>query len=126
MNFKAKSADLNGDDKREFVRFEFLKLAHVFLVIPTETESFREIQKDSIEAWANDVSEGGMRLEMVQPLNLDLIYKIVFEFENKQLVEVYGRIVWLRDNHAGVRFLLADQDIRARIRAIGAKITDRT
>ena|SRR5665213_2067251 len=116
--FEDQKDHLTVNEKREFARFEFLKSVHVFPVSTTEPGVLDEIPKDSIESWADDMSEGGMRVEITRPLSLNLIYKIAFEFEKKQMVEVYGRIVWTRDSHAGIRFFLMEPDLRERIRAL--------
>jgi hypothetical protein len=108
-------------EKRRFDRFDFQKSAQVFPVLPSKSGNIYEVQKDPIEAWVNDISEGGVRLEVVHSFASDALLKLNFELEKNKTVETYGKIVWSHDNHSGIHFMMADHRLRKDIKAIGRK-----
>jgi hypothetical protein len=109
------------DEKRKFNRFDFQKTVQVFPVLPSSSGNIFEVQKKPIEAWANDISEGGLRLEAADSFDPNFLLKLNLELVEDQSVEVYGKIIWSRDSHCGVRFMLVDKKLRKGIHAISAK-----
>ncbi len=119
--------ELNGKnmqnlvEKRRFDRFEFQKSVQVFPVLPSLSGNIFEIQNKPIEAWANDISEEGLQLEVSQTFNPNFLLKLNFDFGKNKSVEAYGKIIWSYDYHSGLRFMLVDQHLREQIQSIGEK-----
>ncbi len=108
-------------EKRKHGRVEFQKSVQVFPVIPSRSGHIFEVQEKPVPAWANDISEGGLRLETSQAYDPNFLLKLNFEVEEDKAVEVFGKVIWTRDHHCGVRFMLVDQDMRKGIRALSPK-----
>lgn len=109
------------EEKRRYQRIDFQKPVQVFPVLPSQSGNIFEVQKESIEARASDVSEGGLGLETSQPLNPDFLVKMNFEVAGNQAVEVYGKIVWSRSNRCGIRFIYLDASLRKGVRSMAQK-----
>ncbi len=109
------------NEKRHFDRFKFQKPVRVFSVLPSKSGNIYEVQKNCLELKASNISEGGLNLEVEKPLDSQYLLKMNFEVEKDQLVEVYGKVVWSRENHCGVRFMLTDPVLRKGIRSIEKK-----
>ncbi len=106
------------DEKRRHGRFDFQKRVQVFPVLPSKSGNIYEVQKDSFEARSSDVSEGGLGLETPKPLNPDFLLKVNFEVQDRQTVEVYGKVVWSEPNHCGIRFMYTDTSLRRGIKSL--------
>jgi len=109
------------EEKRKFNRFEFQKTVQIFPVLPSKSGNIFEVHKKPIEAWANDISEGGLRLEAADSFEPNFLLKLNLELEEDRSVEVYGKIIWSRDSHCGVRFMMVDKQLRKGILAIATK-----
>lgn len=106
------------NEKRRHNRVEFQKRVRIFPVLPSKSGNIYEVQTESFEARASDVSEGGVGLEMSRSLNPDFLVKMNFEVQNNQPVEVYGKIVWSQSNRCGVRFMHMDSSLRKGLRSL--------
>ena len=93
----------------------------VFPVIYSRSGLIYEIQNEHLQAWATNISEGGLGFECVHPIDPNFPIKLNFEFDENRHVEVYGKIAWSFDHHCGVRFLGAVEGLNAGIRATGKK-----
>ncbi len=111
----------NFSERRKFDRFEFQKPVRVFVVNFSKSGHVYEVSQNSIEAWANNIGEGGLRLESVQPFDPNLSLKFNFEFAEDMPVEIYGKVAWSHDHHCGIRFLIMHQNMRPGIRAMRNK-----
>ncbi|SRR5579871_1073963 len=107
-----------ANEKRKFNRFEFQKPIRVFPVLPSKSGNIYEVQKESFEVRASDVSEGGVGFETNRNMNPDWLLKMNFEVEANEPVEVYGKIVWSRSNRCGVRFMHMDSSLRKIVRSL--------
>src|SRR5580704_13023884 len=111
----------NSSEKRRFNRFDFQKSVQVYPVLPLKSGNIYEVQKNSIEVKASDISEGGLRLETSQGLDPKFLLKLNFEVQKDERIEVYAKIMWAEKTHCGVRFMLTDSILRKSIRAIAKK-----
>jgi len=107
-----------ANEKRRFNRVEFQKPIRVFPVLPSKSGNIYEVQKESFEVHASDVSEGGVGFETTRPMNPDFLVKMNFEAVENQPVEVYGKIVWTQSNRCGVRFMHMDSSLRKLVRSL--------
>lgn len=108
-------------EKRKFDRYEFQEKVRVFPVLPSRSGNIYEVQEKAVEFRALDISEGGLRLETDQELDPRSLLKLSFEVAKDRPVEVFGKIMWSQERHHGIRFMLADQEMKKGIRAIGKK-----
>ena len=108
-------------EKRKFDRFQFQKSVQIFPVLPSKSGHIYEVQHQPIDAWANDISEEGLRLEVSHSFGSDSLLKLHFEFEKDKTVEAFGKIVWSHDSHSGIQLMLMDRHLRNGIKAIGKK-----
>ena len=108
-------------EKRKHGRVEFQKSVQVFPVIPSRSGHIFEVQDKSVAAWANDISEGGLRLEISHSYDPNFLLKLNFEVGEDKAVEVFGKVIWARDHHCGIRFMIVDQDMRKGIRSLSPK-----
>jgi hypothetical protein len=108
-------------EKRKFDRYAFPKTVQAFPVLPSRSGNIFEVQKQSLEVAAHDISEGGLRLETDRSFDPQFLLKLSFEVVQERPVEVFGKIIWSSEGYHGVRFMLADQELKKGIRAIGKK-----
>ncbi|HUO58408.1 MAG TPA: PilZ domain-containing protein [bacterium] len=108
-------------EKRKHNRFEFQKPVRVFPVLPSKSGNIYEVQTESFEVQARDISEGGLRLQSQQELNPQFLVKLNFEISKDQPVEVFGKIMWSQERHHGIRFMLVDQEMRKGIKSLARK-----
>lgn len=105
-------------EKRQHGRVEFQKSVQVFPVIPSKSGHIFEVQDKPVPAWANDISEGGLRLETSHSYDPNYLLKLNFEVDDDKCVEVFGKVIWARDHHCGVRFMMVDQEMRKGIQSL--------
>lgn len=105
-------------EKRIYNRIDFQKPVRIFPVLPSKSGNIYEVQKDSFEAQASDVSEGGLGLKVTKPLSPEFLVKMNFELTENQPVEVYGKIIWSQSNRCGIRFMHTDASLRKSLRAL--------
>lgn len=105
-------------EKRVYNRIDFQKPVRVFPVLPSKSGNIYEVQKDSFEAQASDVSEGGLGLKVSKPMSPEFLVKMNFELADNQPVEIYGKIVWSQSNRCGIRFMHTDMAIRKTLRSL--------
>lgn len=108
-------------EKRKFDRYAFLKPVQVFPVLPSKSGNIYEVQNKPVEVQIRDISEGGLRLEGDREFDPQFLLKLSFEVAEERPVEVFGKIIWSSEGYHGVRFMLADQEMKKGIRAIGRK-----
>ena len=108
-------------EKRKHHRVEFRQPVRVFPVLPSKSGNIYEVQTESFEVQAHDISEGGLRLQTHQDLNPQFLVKLNFEILKDQPVEVFGKIMWSQEKHHGIRFMLVDQEMRRDIKSLARK-----
>jgi len=108
-------------EKREFDRFEFQRSVLVYPVSPSKSGHILEVESQSLKAKVDNISEGGLKLVAPKRFPENSILKLNFKVEKDRSVEVYGKIMWSEKKNCGVRFVLADPQVRQGIRAIGQK-----
>ena len=104
-------------EKRIHNRIDFNKPVQVFPVLPSKSGNIYEVQKESFEAQASDVSEGGLGLKVSKPMNPEFLVKMNFELTDKQPIEVYGKIIWSQSDRCGIRFMHTDTAFRKMLRS---------
>ena len=105
-------------EKRHFDRFDFQKKIRIFPVLPSKSGNIFEVQKESFDARASNISEGGLSFKTERDLDPQFLLKMHFEAPGDQLVEVYAKVVWAKDRHCGVRFIYTEPSLRNSVRSI--------
>ena len=106
------------EEKRRYIRHEFQKKIRFFQVQISKSGHIFEIHDTPRDAWANDISSDGLRMEGVHDFGPETLLKLNIGDVEEKPMEAYGKIVWSYDHHAGVRFLLKDPALRESIKAI--------
>ncbi len=102
----------NLQEKRHYDRYQFQKPIQVYPVLPSKSGNIYEVQDKVIPAQSNNISEGGLKLETNKSFDVNSILKLSFESEKDSSVEVYGKIIWTKKAHCGVRFMMPDRSIQ--------------
>jgi hypothetical protein len=108
-------------ERRNFNRVKFQKAVKIFQALPNPSGDFYEFNNAPLDAWTNNISEGGLLLETACAFEPNLILKLIFENERHQPVKLYGKIVWSYDNHCGVRIMHLDKILPKVIGTAGEK-----
>ncbi len=111
----------NPTEKRQFDRFGYQKSVRVFPILPSASGNIYEVQKHSFEALAHDISEGGMRMESFKTFGSEIFLKVNIEVAKNKLVEILGKVIWSGKETCGVRFVIADPEIKKDIRLLASK-----
>jgi len=109
---------VHRSDKRKFVRFNFQRPVFLFPVVYSKSGNIYEVQTEAVQVWANNISEGGLRLENTTMFDPTFPVKLFFDLVKGQRVEIYGKIVWTLDQHCGIRFMGTDDALISFLRSI--------
>lgn len=103
-------------ERRKYPRAKFLETVVVHNVVESKSGNVFEVQGSPIVVKAQDVSEGGIRLEIgdVNPPNK--IFKLNFEIQKDKSVDIYSKLAWSGNGLLGLQFIVADSEIRKLIR----------
>lgn len=113
-------------DNRKFYRCEFQKNVRFIPVVRSLSGQDYMIEENSVDAWANDISEGGLRLETTYHLSLNSCLKLLFEMDEGGQLEIWGKVIWSHDNHCGIRFISFDIRLFDGIKGIKDRVTAET
>ena len=103
-------------ERRKYPRAKFQDSVIVHNVMESKSGNLFEVQGSPIVVKAQDVSEGGIRLEIgdVNPPNK--IFKLKFEIQKDKSVDIYSKLAWFNNGLLGLQFIVADSEIRKLIR----------
>ena len=113
----------NQPERRKYPRAKFQENVTVHKVIESKSGNVFEVQGQSINAKAKDVSEGGMQLEIGKSGPAGNILKLNFQIQKNEPLDVYTKIAWEADGHCGLQFIVVDEEIRRQIKAYVDKIS---
>lgn len=81
------------EEKRRIIRHEFQTKVRLFPIRLSPSGHILELQENSVEAWADDISTGGLKLEGFHFYGPDTLLKLNLEIEGEQPVEAYGKVI---------------------------------
>jgi hypothetical protein len=99
---------------REVGAFVQLKERRRFERRPMHVAASIEVRGERFEGQIVDLSPGGARIRFDAPLAAGEEMNIVLQ----ELTQLGAQVVWRRDHEAGVRFLLAPEDVAPRLEAV--------
>jgi hypothetical protein len=117
MDQKSKSAS----ERRKFPRKKFQEEVIVHKVVESKSGNVFEVQGTPLVAKAQDVSEGGMRLEINKPLDPTNILKLNFKISKSKNIDLYSKLAWAGDGTFGLQFIVVDSEVRRIIRSFVEK-----
>jgi hypothetical protein len=103
-------------ERRKYPRAGFDETITVYKVVESKSGNVYEIQGNPLVIKAKDVSEGGMRLQFINEDKNNKILKLSFQIPNDGKVEVCSKLVWAKDGHSGLEFIVLDEEVRRNIR----------
>ena len=110
-------------ERRKFPRAKFNEEVTIHKVTESKSGNVFEVQGQSINAKAKDVSEGGIRVELEKSGSAGNILKLNFQIQKNQPLDVYTKIAWEADGYCGLQFIVVDEEIRKQIKAYVDKIS---
>ena len=115
-----KSANSNPE-RRKYPRVKFQESVVVHNVVESKSGNVFEVQGNPLVVKAQDVSEGGIRLEVGNGPAPGKIFKLNFQIQKDKSVDVYSRLAWTIGGMFGLQFIVADEQIRRYIRGFVEK-----
>ncbi len=106
-----------NNEKRKFSRIKFDGDVTIHTVMQSKSGNILEVQSTGIAAKGNDISEGGIRLEIGDTNSPTDILKINFKVQKFKTVEAYAKLAWKSGNTCGLQFIVLDDDSRGQIRS---------
>ncbi len=109
----------SGNDKperRKYTRAQFSETVTVHNVTESKSGNVFEVEGRPITVRAQDVSEGGMKLEFAETASPSQIYKLNFKIPKNGSVDVYSKLAWKGDGSFGLQFIVLDEEVRKHIR----------
>jgi hypothetical protein len=111
----------NQRERRKYPRAKFLESVVVHNVIESKSGNVFEVQGNPLVVKAQDVSEGGIRLEIGGSPARNKIFKLNFQVQKNKSVDVYSKQAWANNGMLGLQFIVADEEIRRMIRGFVEK-----
>ena len=90
-----------GAEKRQHHRMPFQKPVEIFPVFPSYSDDHED---GTMAGVSQDISGGGLCLKTQKPLKVGSYLKLRFDMSRDQMVEAFGKIVWVRDALCGFCF----------------------
>jgi hypothetical protein len=103
-------------ERRKHSRARFDETITVYKVVESKSGNVYEILGNPLVVKAKDVSEGGIRLQFVNEDKDNKILKLSFQIPNDGKVEVCSKLVWAKEGHSGLEFIVLDEEVRRNIR----------
>lgn len=108
-------------ERRKHPRAKFQETVVIHNVVESKSGNVFEVQGTPLMAKAQDVSEGGIRLEIGNTTTLNRIFKLNFQVQKDKSVDVYSKLAWASEGILGLQFIVADEEIRRMIRGFVEK-----
>ena len=110
-------------ERRKYPRTKFDEIITVYKVVESKSGNVYEILGNPLVVKAKDVSEGGIKLQFVTEENdkQNKILKLSFQIPDDGKVEVCSKLVWAKDGHSGLEFIVLDEEVRSNIREFVSK-----
>ena len=108
-------------ERRKYARAKFNETITVHNVTESKSGNVFEVQGAPIVLKAEDVSEGGIRLQIDDPASPAKIFKLNFKLPKHGSVDVYSKVAWNGDGSCGLQFIVLDEEVRKQIRGFVSK-----
>jgi hypothetical protein len=108
-------------ERRKYTRAKFQESVTVHQVAESKSGNVFEVQGNPVTAKAQDVSEGGMRLEIGDVNSPTKIFKLNFKLPKNGSVDVYTKLAWKSEGYCGLQFIVLDDESRKLIKSFVGK-----
>lgn len=105
------------NERRKHTRAKFQEEVTVHGVVESKSGNVFEVQERPVTLRAQDVSEGGIRLEIGDTVSPSKIFKLNFTLPKSKPVDVYSKLAWVEKGMCGLQFIVVDDEIRRMIRS---------
>ncbi|HVM33249.1 MAG TPA: PilZ domain-containing protein [bacterium] len=106
----------SGVERRKHKRVEFKESILAHPVHESKSGNVYEVGESSLTVKSMDVSEGGLRVMVSQPLDAGKILKINLPSPKSKMTDIYTRIAWANGALCGLQFIVLDESTRQFIR----------
>ena len=103
-------------ERRKFTRAKFDETVTLHNVTESKSGNVFEVEGHPITVKAQDVSEGGIKLEFADTASPSKIYKLNFKIPKNGSVDIYSKLAWKSDGSFGLQFIVVDEEVRKHIR----------
>src|ERR1700734_963875 len=110
------TATPSSSEKRKHKRVHFKEPVIVHPVVESKSGNVFEVSGTPLELKSLDVSEGGLRIELSEPVPSHKILKVNFALSKNKLVDVYTKIAWVNGALCGLQFIVLDEATRQFLR----------
>jgi hypothetical protein len=111
----------NRPERRKYTRAKFQETVTVHEVAESKSGNVFEVQGNPITAKAQDVSEGGVRLEIGDVNSPSKIFKLNFKLPKCGSVDFYTKLAWKSEGYCGLQFIVLDDESRKLIKGYVTK-----
>ena len=108
-------------ERRQYSRAKFNETITVHNVTESKSGNVFEVQGNPLVLKAQDVSEGGMRIQIDDPASPAKIFKLNFKLPKNGSVDVYSKVAWNGDGYCGLQFIVLDEEVRRLIKGYVSK-----
>jgi PilZ domain len=109
------------NERRKHPRAKFREKVTLYHVTESKSGNVFEVQGPPLTAKAQDLSEGGIRLEIqISPASSG-IFKLNFQVGKDRSVDLYSKLAWAGNGFFGLQFLMADEEARRLINSYVGK-----
>jgi c-di-GMP-binding flagellar brake protein YcgR len=105
-----------GAERRKYKRVEFKESVVVHPVLESKSGNVYEVGESSLRVKSVDVSEGGLRLLLSEPVSAGKILKVNFQSSKSKMSDIYTKIAWANGALCGLQFIVLDEPTRQFIR----------
>ncbi len=110
-------SDHGKNERRKFPRVKFDDQVTIHQVTESKSGNVFEVQGNPIVVKAQDVSEGGIRLELADSTGPSKILKVNFQIQKNKSVDVYTKLAWKSGDSCGLQFIVLDDETRKQIQS---------
>ncbi len=109
-------ADFQQPEKRKHSRIKFDGDVKIHPVMQSKSGNILEVQSKEITAKSDDLSEGGICLELGDTHAATDILKLTFNIKKEKAVDVYAKLAWKSGAKCGLQFIVLDDESRKQIK----------
>jgi len=109
-------ADSQQPEKRKHSRIKFDGDVKIHPVMQSKSGNILEVQNKEIAAKSDDLSEGGICLEIGDTNAATDILKLTFSIKKDKAVDAYAKLAWKSGAKCGLQFIVLDDESRKQIK----------
>lgn len=111
----------NGSERRKYPRAKFQETITVHRVVESKSGNVYEVQGEGVLTKAQDLSEGGIRIEALSQGSFSKILKLRIKVPKNGDIDVYTKVAWENKGHFGLQFVALEDEFRRHIKGIVQK-----